>query len=133
MESFLSSIPVYLEDVALNKMIDLRANPVYTFSHISGPAANRFQLRFMGVTGTPENPGIAGKVFVSNAHLFVEIPSMNQSEVTIAVYDALGRQFSGIKTVMNGITELTAPVNSGVYVVRVINGTRTFTGKVIIN
>ena len=133
MESFLSSIPVYLEDVALNKMIDLRANPVYTFSHISGPAANRFQLRFMGVTGTPENPGIAGKVFVSNAHLFVEIPSMNQSEVTIAVYDALGRQFSGIKTVMNGITELAAPVVSGVYVVRVMNGTRTFTGKVIIN
>ena len=133
MDSFLESISIYLEDQLLGQMIDLRANPSYTFSNTAGSSGNRFQLRFMGVTGTPEQPETSAKVFASNGHLYIDAPSMNQSEVTIAVFDAIGRLFSSKRTVINGITELSAPVTPGIYVVRLMNGTRTITGKVVIN
>lgn len=133
MESFYMGIPVYLEDLELNTVTDLRTNPEYTFSHTSGSENNRFQLRFMGVTATPDiDKAIQGNVFVSNGYLFVDIPSMLQSASTINVYDALGRQLSSRKVVLNGVTQIPAPAATGVYVVRVISGSKTFVGKVVV-
>jgi len=133
MDSFIGSIPIYLEDLELNKVVDLRTDPVYTFSHTSGSANNRFVIRFMGVTGTPEQLEAKGNVFISNGKLFVDVPSMNQSEVTVGVYDALGRQLISNKMVINGVTEITSPSATGVYIVRVIGGNKTFAGKVFVN
>ena len=133
MGSFYESIPIYLEDLTTNTITDLRVNPVYTFSHAAGDNENRFRLRFKGVTGTPEHPiTTPGNIFISQGQLFVDVPSMNQLPATLAVYDALGRQFSSRKVTLNGIMQCTAPSIPGVYVVRLIAGSRSFTGKVVV-
>ena len=133
MGSFYESTPIYLEDLTTNTITDLRVNPVYTFSHAAGDNENRFRLRFKGVTGTPEQPiTTPGNIFISQGQLFVDVPSMNQLPATLAVYDALGRQFSSCKVTLNGIMQCTAPSIPGVYVVRLIAGSRSFTGKVVV-
>ncbi|MEI6062272.1 MAG: T9SS type A sorting domain-containing protein, partial [Bacteroidota bacterium] len=133
LESFYMGIPIYLEDRAMNKVIDLHTNPVYTFTHSTLSAGNRFQLRFLGVTATPVQPEVTpGSAFVSQGKLFVDVPSMAQSAAVISVYDALGRQLSSRKTVLNGVMQLPAPVVPGVYVVRVMSGDKTFTAKVVV-
>jgi hypothetical protein len=134
MESFYMGIPVYLEDLELNTVTDLRTNPEYTFSHTSGSENNRFQLRFKGVTGTPEQPTTTpGHVFVSQGRLFVDIPAMQQSMATLSVFDALGRQLISRKEVLQGIVQLPAPTAPGVYIVRVMAGNISFTGKVVVS
>lgn len=134
MESFYESIPMYLEDLTTGTITDLRANPVYTFSHTAGEAGNRFRLRFKGVTGTPEQPTTTpGHVFVSQGKLFVDIPAMQQSMATLSVFDALGRQLISRKEVLQGIVQLPAPTAPGVYIVRVMAGNISFTGKVVVN
>ena len=133
-ESFYEGIPIYLEDHLLNKVVDLRTDPVYTFSHTAGSAGNRFLIRFMGVTGTPEhNTTTEGSAFVSNGHLYVDVPSMSRSEATISIYDMLGRQFSSRKIMLSGITELPAPAASGVYVVKILAGNKSFERKIVVN
>lgn len=133
MESFYEGIPIYLEDHLLNKVVDLRTDPVYTFSHTAGSAGNRFLIRFMGVTGTPEHTTTEGSAFVSNGHLYVDVPSMSRSEATISIYDMLGRQFSSRKIMLSGITELPAPAASGVYVVKILAGNKSFERKIVVN
>jgi hypothetical protein len=134
MESFYEGIPIYLEDHLLNKVVDLRTDPVYTFSHTAGSAGNRFLIRFMGVTGTPEhNTTTEGNAFVSNGHLYVDVPAMSRSEATISIYDMLGRQFSSRKIMLSGITELPAPAASGVYVVKILAGNKSFERKIVVN
>jgi len=134
MQTFYTGIPIYLEDLFLNQVIDLRINPVYTFIHTIDNSSNRFQLKFSGVTAVPEQTDLdPGRVFVSNHHLYLEIPSMNKSEVIISIYDALGRQFNNSKAVLNGITELPSPQAIGMYIVRVVSGNKTFVGKVVVN
>jgi len=132
MESFYEGIPIYLEDHLLNKVVDLRTDPVYTFSHTAGSAGNRFLIRFMGVTGTPEHATTDGNAFISNGHLYVDVPSMSRSEATISIYDMLGRQFSSRKIMLSGITELPAPA-PGVYVVKILAGNKSFERKIVVN
>ncbi|MEI6060958.1 MAG: T9SS type A sorting domain-containing protein [Bacteroidota bacterium] len=134
LESFYMGIPIYLEDRALNKVIDLRTNPVYTFSHNALSAGNRFQLRFLGVTATPgQDAVVQGSVSVNQGSLLIDVPAMKQSEVSISVYDAQGRLFSSNKMLMDSIIQLPAPKATGVYIVRVTGGSRTFIGKAVVN
>ena len=133
MESFYEGIPIYLEDHLLNNVIDLRANPVYVFSHNAINANNRFALRFVGVTDIPEYNKIKGNVFASNGRIFADVPSMSQTLVTISVFDAQGRQISNSKMIMSGIIEVQAPSATGIYLVRVLNGSKSFTGRVLVN
>ncbi|MEI8049749.1 MAG: hypothetical protein WCI92_20425, partial [Bacteroidota bacterium] len=54
METFEKNGPIYLEDQLLNKIINLRLNPTYTFSYQPGNAIDRFVLHFSGVNGTKD-------------------------------------------------------------------------------
>lgn len=133
LESFESSVPMYLEDLAQSKVINLREQANYTFSHSGGDAGQRFQLRFKGVNNTPDQPtATEGSVFVSQGYLYIEVPSMQQTTVRVSVYDALGREFSEGKYTHSGLLQLPAPTATGVYVVRVQSGNKVFTAKVVV-
>jgi len=133
LESFESSLPMYLEDLAQSKVINLREQANYTFSHSGGDAGQRFQLRFKGVNNTPDQPtATEGSVFVSQGYLYIEVPSMQQTTVRVRVYDALGREFSEGKYTHSGLLQLPAPTATGVYVVRVQSGNKVFTAKVVV-
>lgn len=133
-ETFTHQTPIYLEDLLINKIINLRENPVYTFSHIVNTTPNRFQLRFKNTNGIDNKENIVqGSVIVNNNNLVITIPSMNDSEVNIDIIDILGRNLSHGKTFLNGTTQIKAPIATGVYIVKVTNGKNTFTQKVLIN
>lgn len=133
MESFQSSVPIYLEDMLINKIVNLREQPTYTFTHSGGAADQRFQLRFKGVNGTPQpNETLQGNVFVSGNKVNIDIPAMQQNTVQVSIFDALGRSFSQGKYTLNGILQLDAPTATGMYIVKVMSGNKVFTSKVIV-
>jgi len=133
MESFINDIPVYLEDRMLSRFINLRHQPEYTFAHSPANAPDRFRLKFEGpysidtLSSQPDD-----KVFVSDGFLIIDIPSMNGLTVNLTVTDALGRQFSSSKILVNGPLRLPAPLAKGVYIVRCISGKQSFISKVVI-
>lgn len=131
LESFGNEIPIYLEDRLLKKVINLRQQPEYTFTHSTAYSAERFMIRFAGPYSV-EQPlaETDGRIFASGGYLFIDIPSMNEMPVTIFVYDAVGRQLSNDKMKLNGITQIPAPSAVGVYIVRIISGNKSFVNKI---
>jgi hypothetical protein len=133
MESFINDIPVYLEDRMLSRSVNLRHQPEYTFAHSPTNAPDRFRLKFEGPYGVnlptaqPDN-----KVFVSDGFLIIDIPSMNGLTVTLTVTDALGRQFSSSKMLVNGSLRLPAPLAKGIYIVSCVSSKQSFISKVVI-
>jgi len=70
MDSFKPATTIYLEDKASAKMINLRQEPVYTFSYQAGSASDRFILHFNGITGVHENnASVSGRAFISNGRI----------------------------------------------------------------
>ena len=133
MESFINDIPVYLEDRMLSRLINLRHQPEYTFAHSPTNAPDRFRLKFEGPYGVnlpttqPDN-----KVFVSDGFLIIDIPSMNGLTVNLTVTDALGRQFSSSKMLVNSPLRLPAPLAKGLYIVSCVSSKQNFISKVVI-
>lgn len=132
-ETFTHQTPVYLEDLYLNKIINLRDNPVYNFSHTANTTSNRFQLRFKNTNSIDnQEDKIRGTVIVDNNNLSITIPSMNDSDVCVDIYDALGRNMLHGNYFLYGTLLIKTPVASGVYIVKVINSKGTFTQKILI-
>jgi hypothetical protein len=131
MESFNPLTTLYLEDKTLNKMVNLRTEPVYTFSYQSGSAADRFVLHFNGVTGIKEFTTIQGKAFLSNGRICLDVPSMQGHPAVITVYDMLGQVIRSQEKVMDGIISIEAPLAQGVFVVSVTSEGRSFVTKII--
>lgn len=133
-ETFTLGNPIYLEDMVLNTLTDLRNNPVYTFNHTEGSDNDRFRLVFKSSTGI-NNPDatVWGKLFVSQGMLNIVLNNKQQTEVTIAIYDATGRQLSSKKEVISGLYQMAAPEAPGMYIVLVSGSDKTFTGKVVVN
>lgn len=130
-ENFTMMPPIFLEDLLLNQTINLQEQPEYTFTYQPGQA-NRFQLRFMDITGTrgiTENNSV---IFYSNSKINAEVPSMLGKQVQINIFDIAGRLMKSTTAVMNGVVTIDAPVATGVYIVRVISGNKIFTGKVVV-
>lgn len=54
LESFESTVTIFLEDKLLNKMIDMRESPSYIFTNTNGNDPLRFSLHFYGVNKIEE-------------------------------------------------------------------------------
>jgi hypothetical protein len=132
MESFSPSTIIYLEDKSLSKMVNLKQEPVYTFSYQAGSAADRFTLHFNGILGISENnTSISGKAFISNGRIYIEVPSMQGQLSDITLYDMLGQLIRRQEKPVNGIISIEAPLAQGVYIVSVSSEGRNFITKVI--
>ena len=82
--------PVYLEDLELQIIHDLRASP-YTFTTNSGIFENRFLLRYTSALSNPNFETLNNSVVVANNDGKIIIKSSNESIQDITVYDILGR------------------------------------------
>jgi hypothetical protein len=131
MESFAANVPIYLEDLTLSRMINLRQEPVYTFSYDPSEPDSRFRLHFAGPIGTEELQAASGKVFISHGSLFIDIPVMEGQEAEITVYNSLGQLLSADKVTMSGIVKSDAPGNSGMLLVRVTSPEHSFVTRVM--
>ena len=134
MESFDAHTPIYLEDQMLNKSVNLRENPVYTFSYLPGNDVNRFRLHFAGPTGIVDPGSVAsGTGYIVNNFLYVQVPAMEGQKAQIKLFNTLGQQITYNQEVMNGLVQIPVTLSTGVYVVRVTSGTQSFVTKVVKN
>jgi len=132
-ESFNPNATLYFEDTELGQVINLREQPVYTINYGGGAAENRFWLRMGSLTvSQQENLKINGTVFASHGKITIDIPSMQNKNVTINVFNSLGQLVSLNKAVMTGIYQVSSPLQPGVYIVKVGCNELNFTQKVII-
>ncbi len=110
MESFKPSTTIYLEDKGLSKMINLKQEPVYTFSYQAGSAVDRFNLHFNGLTGISENnTTVNSNAFISNGLIYLDVPSMQGQLAEITVYNMLGQVIRSQEKTVNGIISIEAP------------------------
>ncbi|MFZ4707562.1 MAG: chitobiase/beta-hexosaminidase C-terminal domain-containing protein, partial [Bacteroidales bacterium] len=75
-ESFESSVTIFLEDKLLNKTIDLRENPVYTFTNDAGADPMRFNLLFYGVNSRNELSAANHNIWVNNDKINILVPEL---------------------------------------------------------
>ena len=77
LDSFASSVGIYLSDELTNQTINLRNQPVYLFSHNPENAAKRFKLVFGGTIGIEEQTNETGKLWISSNRLYVYAPELS--------------------------------------------------------
>jgi hypothetical protein len=132
LESFESSVSIFLEDKLLNKTIDLRLNPVYNFTHTADADPMRFNLVFYGVNSTGELSTANYNIWVNNDKINVLIPEMIGQKAVVQLIDQQGRILDATSVTLDSPSVINAPVSSGLYIVRVIVGNQAFTSKVFI-
>jgi hypothetical protein len=132
LESFESSVSIFLEDKLLNKTIDLRLNPVYNFTHTAAADPMRFNLVFYGVNSSNELSTANYNIWVNNDKINVLIPEMIGQKAVVQLIDQQGRILDATAVTLDSPTAINAPVSSGLYIVRVIVGNQAFTSKVFI-
>jgi hypothetical protein len=126
-------IPVFLEDLQTNTIINLKTNSGYKFSASPDDDPNRFLLHF-GHAETP--PFVAGNssenLVVYSFEKTIVLNAKQPFSGKVEVYDMLGRKI--ISNVVNEITYQEYLVNkqTGYYIVKVINELTVVTEKVFI-
>jgi len=92
---------IYLEDKLLGIIYDLRQNP-YSFNATAGIINDRFVLRYdQNALGTPDFENLDNSVVVSTYHNLMTINSYLENIQEVFVYDLLGRQLFGNKSISN--------------------------------
>jgi len=95
---FAQNQPIYLEDLELNTIHDLRAMP-YQVTLTSGSHPNRFVLRYTNETlGTPDYDTLSGQVLAYGLNNVIHLKSTVENINAIEVYDVLGRLLLEKKT-----------------------------------
>ena len=105
--------------------IDLLATPSYTFSALNDDYESRFRLVF-SANGMNNENGNDDFAFISNGQLIIA----NNGEATLQVVDITGRILSS--EVINGSCSKTINAASGVYVLRLVNGSNVKTQKIVV-
>lgn len=132
LESFAPGITITLEDKKLGQLIDLRANPTYTFAYQTTDPENRFNLRLMGVTALPENGKAEGTAYVAGSNILVEVPAMDNTKANLALVDALGKTIVAKQIQVNGQMQIKTPSVPGIYFLNLNNGSTSFVAKVVV-
>jgi hypothetical protein len=132
MESFDESVTIQLEDKLLNKIIDLRSNPIYTFNHSSDDGDSRFNLIFYGVTSTGELTAKDYNIWSTVDHLNIHIPALTGQKATVELYDLLGHLVLSQQVNLGTPTQIAVPQFNGMGIVRVIASSQVFSEKVFI-
>ena len=112
---------LHLIDNLTGNNVDLLANPNYTFTAKTSDYASRFKLVF--ATGNASDDHFA---FFSNGKLIIN----NDGIATLQVIDINGRILSNEN--INGCYSKTIHATTGVYMLRLINGSEVKTQKIVI-
>jgi hypothetical protein len=100
---FAEDITIYIEDLALNVIHDLKQSP-YSFNANKGIIDNRFIIRYTNSTlGNEEYESLANTVIVSGNNGVLSVNSIRENIKGILVYDVLGRELLNAKAV-NGLS-----------------------------
>lgn len=135
MESLGDEVPVFLEDISMNYMQDLRANPDYSFAYTTG-ATKEFMVHFKDVTGIelPEDTGkLAVNCFLMNHILHVNFKDANSEngrvDATISVHGITGQQIL-VKESSQLVNEIPFAGSQSIYIVTIITNEGIYSTKV---
>lgn len=132
LESIPAEVPVFLEDVSLNYLQDLRKNPEYSFTYTSG-VEKEFKIHFKDVTGLDEftTKAPAFQCFISNGRLSVNYLGSSPFEgpATISVYSFTGQRILTNKT-GNPQTEISFFAPAAIYIVHIQYKQAIYSNKV---
>lgn len=118
---------LHLIDNITGADVDLLRQPGYTFHATGNEYAARFKVVFKPMTGVEENK-LESFCFVSGETLYV---NMETEDGQLTLTDVLGRTVKSVR--LNGNTCSISGLQSGVYVVRLTEGTKSLVQKIVIN
>jgi hypothetical protein len=131
-ESFAPTTSIFLEDLLTGQMINLREQPAYSFAHVQGNNALRFNLHFMGVTSTDEIKLPADhRMWSQHDRIYISIPDKAGERARIELFDLLGNKLDEYSLTLGSPTVLHSRY-SGIVIVRAIAGNRVYTSKLFI-
>ncbi len=85
-------------------------------------------------TGISENQGgIKGNAFLNQGYFYINVPSMENKQTEIGIFNSVGQQYSRTRLVMQGQVQVQAPSAPGIYIVKVSNGKDFFVKKVSVS
>ncbi len=128
-ESFDAGTPIFMEDLALNKVINLRSTNSYTFT--SSPQDNpmRFVIHFTEMQGIDDpQPEEVSSIYSYHRDVYV---NYNGIKGEIIIYNVLGQEIIR-QAAMNGLNKITLEKGNSAYVVKVIGEQTTVSRKVFI-
>ena len=130
-ESFDATTPLLLEDLKTNTPLDLRENPVYTFSAAPGDTEHRFNLHFKSTTGIGETVNSVVGIYSSRHMVYISNPKSLQGSIN--VYDITGHLLSSTKLTGILLDKIDIVNYTGNLVVKVITVKGVAIGKVFVN
>lgn len=133
LESLGEDVPVFMEDISLNYVQDLRANPDYSFAYTSG-AVHGFNIHFKDVTSVDELQANAPQFhcFMDNGRLKVNYLGNEPFEGTasISVYNPAGQLMLQTQSAQPK-TATGLRGSAAIYIVQILYKGQTFSNKVI--
>jgi len=123
---------VFLKDLKTGTDQNLRVNPEYTFTAGDLEASGRFLLHFsaLGVDNGGNADGL--NIYTSGNGIFITSGGNLPVPGDIFVYNLMGQQILHQKMAEGSLSKITINGPSGYYLVKVVTGQKTFTGKVFI-
>ena len=132
--TFPANTGVMLKDNKTNTMVDLKANPVYTFTATEGDNDARFSLYFSNVLyGIDNLSSSTFKVYSFDNNIFVQNNDLKSATGTIFVYDMIGKQMMQQNLSGDAITRINTNLNKGFYIVSIKTADGAYNQKVYIN
>jgi hypothetical protein len=129
-ETFDSSLPIWLHDQVADIYWNLRENPVYNFVANTDDDENRFSIHFKNFTGVPGLDQPQVNIYAFNRQLFVDAGAGNPGE--IVVVNILGQEL--VRSLMTeNLNVVSLPVSNSYVVVKVISDQGITTRKVYVN
>lgn len=125
----LEEASVSLEDKTLAKFIDLKANPVYTFSSAATKNNQRFALHFNNakVTGIDAQNNATFQVYSIDKMVYVNTSTSSE----VVVYDLAGQVVA--RKAGNGLFDINLSNKSaGIYIVNATNQGKSIATKIVI-
>ncbi|MCX6277932.1 MAG: T9SS type A sorting domain-containing protein [Bacteroidetes bacterium] len=133
-ESFSSGVTIFLEDMKTGTTQNLIQNPVYPFTSLAADDPSRFKLHFGGSVSVGDKANEKPvKIYCSGQTLYINNSSANPVTGQVVIYNLLGQALKSQRLDENPVTRINMSGATGYYLVKVITGNQTYTGKVFLN
>jgi hypothetical protein len=136
-EQFMPELDVFLEDKYNNVRTDLREKDSYTFNSEATDTTGRFVLHFQksatGLPGINNAANISIYSFKDKVYIDVNNPDFANSKTLVKLYNTAGQElYQDFSTFTMGENVVIPEVESGYYIVRLINGNKIRSEKIFI-
>ncbi|MBC8320127.1 MAG: T9SS type A sorting domain-containing protein [Bacteroidetes bacterium] len=132
-ESFYLNSEIYLEDLFLNEIIDLREQQVYDFTATVGDDENRFVLHFYGVTSTEEKTELVEtSVYANQNTIYIKSNQLPKDNYRVEVFNVMGQIVISRNIEPSTLSSIKLSEKAGIYIVRVHTENGIVVQKVLI-